>query len=66
MVEDKLQQIGTPLQAKAVDDNLQQMMKEQHDLAKAVRSDDAAVLVHLWNDKIRLGVQFNTVWKYLA
>ena len=30
-------------------------MKKEHDLAKAVKSDDAEVPTHLWNDKVCRG-----------
>ena len=42
--------------------DLQKRVKEQHDLAKAVKSDDAAVPIHLWNEKIKQGIQMNLIW----
>ena len=42
--------------------DLQRRVKEQHDLAKAVKSDDAAVPVHLWNDRIKERASFNSIW----
>lgn len=33
-------------------DEVQQLIREQHALAKAVKSDDAAVPVHLWDERV--------------
>jgi hypothetical protein len=50
-------QVGTEvnLQRKwdgKMEDDLQRIIKEQHDLAKAVKADDAVVPVHLWDVRI--------------